>query len=234
VQVGGHKYSFFYCIEATPCTAAQDYITKKGLAAKAGLQGVGDQPISLAGSNFTQQCATAKSKGADVVIIGAGATAVTAIGRDCANQGYHPIYITEALAAVNSLAQDPNLSGLILGNVAFPYMSSSTPAEQAFQAAVKRYAPNLDVSGAAAGAWASGELFKKALLNLGQEAYGDVTPALVAKAMHTIKGEALGGLAPGKLDFSGSLPVPDRCAFITQIKGGAFVAPIGDQQICEP
>ena len=232
---GGTKYSFLYCIEATPCTAAEDLATKQGLAAKAGLQGVGDQPISLAGANFTQQCSTAKSKGADVLIVGAGATALTAIARDCANQSYHPRIITESLAAVTSLQGDPNLEGLAIGNTQFPWTDALNPAQQAFAAAMAKYAPNTDNSGAAAAAWTSGELLKKAILNLGQEAFGDITPALVLKGLGTIHGETLGGLAPNSITFHPGAPASlNRCSFISVIQGGKWVDPLNGQQICEP
>lgn len=232
---GGTKYSFLYCIEATPCTAAEDLATKQGLAAKAGLQGVGDQPISLAGANFTQQCSTAKSKGADVLIVGAGATALTAIARDCANQSYHPRIITESLAAVTSLQRDPNLDGLAIGNTQFPWTDALNPAQQAFAAAMAKYAPNVDTSGAAAAAWTSGELLKKAILNLGQDAYGDITPALVLKGLGTIHNETLGGLASNSITFHAGAPATlNRCSFISVVQGGKWVDPLNGQQICEP
>ena len=234
-MTGGHKYSFFYCIEATPCSAAQDYVTKKGLAQKAGLTGVGDQPISLAGANFTQQCQTAKSKGADVVIVGAGATALTAIARDCANQGYHPKIITESLAAVTSLQSNPQLDGLGISNTQFPWTDSLNPAQAAFQAAMQKYAPTVDNSGAAAAAWTSGELLKKAILNLGADAYGAITPALVLKGLATITNEKLGGLTAGTISFhAGATPTINRCAYISVIQGGKWVDPLNGQQICEP
>ncbi|HVU72886.1 MAG TPA: ABC transporter substrate-binding protein, partial [Mycobacteriales bacterium] len=232
---GGTKYSFLYCIEATPCTAAQDLITKQGLGAKAGLQSVGDQPISLAGSNFTQQCQTAKSKGADVLIVGAGATALTAIARDCSNQGYHPRIITESLAAVTSLQSNPQLDGLAIGNTQFPWTDALTPAQQAFAAAMAKYAPSVDNSGSAAAAWTSGELLKKAILNLGQAAYGDITSADVLKGLGMVKNETLGGLAPGKITFNPGAPASlNRCGFVSVIANGKWTDPLHGQQICEP
>lgn len=230
-----HKYSFMYCIEATPCTAAQAYVTKKGLAKKAGLTGVGDQPISLAQSSFVQQCATAKSKGADIVIIGAGATAVSAVGRDCASQNYHPLYITESLAAINSLDTNPNLNGLTIGLTSFPWMETATPAERAYQAAIKQFDPSLDNGGGAADAWTDGQLLKAAIESLGKKGYGTITPALVIEGLHNIKNNNLGGLAPGELNFShGGNTAPDKCSFIASISHGKWVAPIGNNQICGP
>lgn len=232
--LGGTKYALMYCIEASPCTEGKQLVSDDQVGEKAGLVDVADIPISIAGTNFSQQCQEAKSKGADVVFIGGATTTVQSITRDCAHQNYHPLYVTEALAVVNSIAKDPDVDGLIISSTVFPYTESSLPGEVEFQAAIQKYAPSLDVSGAAASSWVSGELLKKAILSLGDAAYGDITPAMITKGLKTIKGETLGGLAPSSLDFTGPTAVPDRCAFVLRIQGGAFTAPLGNKQICEP
>ena len=232
-QSGGHKFSYLQCIEATPCAVARKWIEKN--AAAAGLQEGGVQPISLAGSNFTQQCQTAKNQGDDVMFVGAGATANTAVARDCANQNYHPIFATIGLGANNALEDDPNEAGLTLALATFPWMLGITPAEAAYQAALQRYAPNIVTSGGGAQGWVSGELLKKAILNLGQAAYGDVTPAMIVQGLHMMKNETLGGLAPNGLTFPDGQPAtPVKCAFIAQIKSGQWSAPLGNGQVCGP
>ncbi|HVU71429.1 MAG TPA: ABC transporter substrate-binding protein [Mycobacteriales bacterium] len=232
-QSGGHKFSYLQCIEATPCSVARKWIEKN--AAAAGLQEGGVQPISLAGSNFTQQCQTAKNQGDDVMFVGAGATANTAVARDCANQNYHPIFATIGLGANNALEDDPNEAGLTLGLPTFPWMLGSTPAEAAYQAALQRYAPNIVTSGGGAQGWTSGELLKKAILNLGQAAYGTITPAMIVQGLHMMKNETLGGLAPNGLTFPDGQPAtPVKCSFIAQIKGGKWSAPLGNNQVCGP
>ncbi|HVU72654.1 MAG TPA: ABC transporter substrate-binding protein, partial [Mycobacteriales bacterium] len=232
---GGHKYSFFYCVEASPCTSGEDSLTHKGIAAKAGLESVGDQPISLAGSNFTQQCQTAKGKGADVVFIGAGVSAVTAISRDCANQNYHPIYLALSLGVTNSQESDPNLDGLAIGNAQFAWMTTGTPALTEYHDALARYAPSLDNSGGAAAGWTSGKLFQAAILKLGSAAYGDLTSADVLKGLALIHGETLGGLVPGQLTFHAGAPATlDPCVFIAAIKNAKWSTANGGRAICGP
>ncbi|HVU71424.1 MAG TPA: ABC transporter substrate-binding protein [Mycobacteriales bacterium] len=232
-QEGGHRATFLQCIEASGCALASKYIREYGDSAGLTLTSV--QPISLAGTNFTQQCQNARQQDDDVVIIAAGATAVTAIGRDCADQRYHPRFLTLGIGATNRLESDPNLDGLTLGLPSFPWMDDRTPAERRFLAAISRYAPDLDSSGSASQAWTSGELLKKAIESLGADAYGDLTPALVARGLHTLRGETLGGLAPGVLTFPAGAPAtPDKCAYFASIVDGRWGAPIGDQQVCAP
>lgn len=235
VLQGGTKYSFFYCIEASPCTQCENMLTKQGIAAKAGLHAVGDQPISLAGSNFTQQCATAKSKGANVIFIGAGVSAVNAIGRDCASQNYHPIYLALSLGVTNSQQSDPNLQGLAIGSVQFPWMATGTPALTAYHDALARYAPTLDDSGGAAAGWTSGELFERAILNLGSAAYGNITSADVIKGLAMIHNNNLGGLVGGHLNFHANAPATlDSCVFVAVISKDKWAPAQGGRAICEP
>jgi branched-chain amino acid transport system substrate-binding protein len=235
-QMQGHtKVALFYCIEATPCTQLRDQIERKGLAAKSGTTVVYDAPISLAGSNFTQQCSNARQAGADAILVAAPASTLGAAARDCTQQNYHPLFITEGLAGLNSLADDPNLDGLALGDTTFPWMLSSSPAQATYHQALARYAPGVESSGSAANAWAAGQLLRTAILKLGRAAYGDITAALVRQGLGMIKNETLGGLAPNELTFTPGAPAAlVRCGFIAQIKGGQWTSPLGNAQICEP
>jgi branched-chain amino acid transport system substrate-binding protein len=231
---GGKKYSFLYCVEATTCTQAHSYLTG-GMDAKTGMQSVGDQPISLTGSNFTQQCKTAQSRGADVIIVGAAASTLAAIARDCRNQNYRPMFVTASVALAPGQERDPNLDGLIVSTPVFPWMRNVSPAEQEFQSAVKRYAPTTMVTGQMAASWTAGVAFEKAVTNLGADGRGTLSSDLILRGLASFKKETLGGLVAGSLTFrNGAAPDPNRCMFIARISGGKWTDPAKVEPICEP
>jgi len=231
---GRTKMSVFYCVETTACTSIKDQVVR--WAPAAGSKVVDQQQIALGQANFTTNCIQARNAGADAITVAADGPSISRVADNCATQGYHPMITIGGLAITNDQATDPNLEGMTVSVSNFPWMLSATPAQEAFQQAMRQYAPNALLSGTAASAWASAELFKKAVENTGPAAtQGPITRQLVLEGLWKIKNETLGGLAPPSLNFNQGKPVTsNRCYFAAQIKGGKWTAPYGNQTFCAP
>jgi branched-chain amino acid transport system substrate-binding protein len=232
--LGKPKIALFYCIESTVCSSAKPVYEHE--APVAGDTLVDEEQISLGQADFTANCLNARGKGAQVIVVIADASAMSRVADNCAAQGYHPLISTGALSANNQQPSDPNLDGMVIGLQTFPWFSASTPAQEAFQTAMATYAPGLVLSGPDAQAWASAELFKRAVELTGSKATsGPITRQLVLQGLWQIRNETLGGLAANSLNFVQGEPSPSvKCLFLAQIKGGKWTAPIGLQQLCEP
>jgi branched-chain amino acid transport system substrate-binding protein len=98
-----------------------------------------------------------------------------------------------------------------------------------YQAALKRYAPNLASSPTTATVWTAGALLR----DIGRQLPpGAVRAADFFPGLYAIKNNTLGGLV-GPLTFSEGKPAAEvRCVFSIKIQGGRFVAPNGSRQAC--
>jgi branched-chain amino acid transport system substrate-binding protein len=228
------KISLFYCVESTVCSTGRQLYGQE--ASPAGVTIVDEEQISLGQADFTANCLNARNKGAQVIDVIADASAMSRIADNCAAQNYHPTIATGALSANNQQPSDPNLDGMFISMQVFPWFLGGTPAQQAFQSGMSTYAQGLQLSGPDAQAWASGELFKRAVENAGGSATtGPITRQLVLQGLWKIQNETLGGLAAHTLNFQQGQSSPAvKCVFVAQVKGAKWVAPQGLQEVCSP
>lgn len=225
------KAAVFYCQESTACGYANSQFV--AAAQRFGVSVVDQEKISVAQPDFTEQCLNAHQKGVQAIFVGADGATGERVARDCSQQGYHPAYYNSALAMTQDQASDPNLDGLTVTTAVFPWMESSTPAEQQFQNAMRQYAPNLTPSAAAAQAWTSGMMLDAAVEALGAEAtQGPLTSGLIAQGLWKLQHDTLGGLSPG-VTFASGKPAPlQTCTGLAEIKRGQWVAPQGNTFTC--
>jgi hypothetical protein len=117
----------------------------------------------------------------------------------------------------------------------FPFFDTSTPATQAFQAAIKQYAPGLGSQRGsfAAHVWVSAELFAAAVKAAGN---GPITPASVKSGLYALPaGTTLGGLsAPLTFTKGASKPNQVTCYFVWGNKDGHPIEPQGLKTSCAP
>jgi branched-chain amino acid transport system substrate-binding protein len=217
-QAGGNKLGFMYCAEDAACTTA--YQRASAVAPKAGLQPVYAQQVSLAQPSYTAECLNARSKGVNILQIAVDANSVERIGRDCAGQGFRPLYASGSLIVTSALAQDPQLDGLVASEPTFPWTFSGSPAAQEYQQSIAALAPNLATSSTTSAAWVSGKLLQAALAHVSPAS--PVTSQDVINGLYALHNETLGGLAP-PLNFVANQPAPvARCYFGTQIVHGQW------------
>jgi branched-chain amino acid transport system substrate-binding protein len=234
VNIGKKKWAVWYCAESPVCSNGKNVVRK--WEAKAGIQVVDEEQVSIAAANFTSNCLNARNAGAEVIYNINDGSSHSRVADNCAAQGYKPLIATSSSVATNAHQKNPNLEGMFVAAPNAPWMLSSTPALQAYQAGMKKYAPNEDLTGTALQTWASAELFKKAIENVGAAAKsGKITSPMVLEGLWKVKNETLGGLAPKSLNFRKNQPVvPNKCVFIARIVKGKWFGPIGLENICRP
>ena len=212
---GKKKIGLVYCLEASNCTDAYQ-VLKNGGAKKAGATVVYEAQISITSTDYSAQCQGARSAGADQLLLAMDGSAIQRFARSCAALGYYPAITTSAIATGSVVTSDPNVQRMTLSvaHVVFPWMRSDTPAQQAYQAAMRAYAPDVPSDGSTSQAWVAGEMFRAAVEKLGPEASTDITTAKVLKGLALLRNDSLGGLTTPFSVTAGQSHAPENnCYF---------------------
>jgi branched-chain amino acid transport system substrate-binding protein len=228
VQAGYTKLAFLYCIEDATCTNGYDKTIADGGAKAAGATPVYTATYSLTQPDFTSQCLAAQQAGATVFYMAGDGDSLVRLARDCAAQGYKPLYLASSIGVTASVQADPLLNGLLSAQSQFPWTDSYTPAQAAYQAAMKTYAPTVAGSGTTAAVWAAGELATAADQFLGP----NPTSAQFLQGLWSIKNNNLGGLAPPLTFTAHGLAGQSQCYFEMILKNGQFVDPNSGNSVC--
>lgn len=229
---GAKTWGLIYCVEVNVCTGIHERAQQ--LATAAGVNFVFDQPTTLTQTDFTAECQNAKNKGVDNLFVAADGSALIRVARSCASIGYRPKFGAAGIATTQTMGQDPNVRSatVTLGTSTAPFPATDTPGAQAFNAAMKRYAPGQPLSQAAMDAYASGKLFEAALAQVAAARSGPVTTAMVKEGLGKIRGETLDGLSP-PITFTAGKPAPRiNCYFVIRLTDSGFTAPNGSKPQC--
>jgi branched-chain amino acid transport system substrate-binding protein len=225
---GDNKLGFLYCVEDPVCSQGYQEFYQGGLAQQFGMDPVYASSFSLTQPDFTAQCISAKQAGANIVLLGGDGNSLERLARDCAAQGYDPVYEALSIGVSSSMQGDDQLNGMISGQQTFPWMDNETPAQAAYQSAIRMYAPSLQSSGASAGEWTSGMLAVAADKYLGT----NPTTGEFLQGLWSIKNNDLGGLSV-PLTFNQNAPAStDTCYFLITMKNGVFVDPNNGNYQC--
>jgi branched-chain amino acid transport system substrate-binding protein len=228
LAAGKKKLGFLYCVEAPACTYAYNYLIKGGHAQADGADPAYSSSFSLTQPSFTAQCLQARQAGVDFIFLGGDGNSLERVARDCAAQGYQPQYEAVSLGVSASMQDDPQLDGMLATQASFPWMDSGTPAQAAYQEAIRRYAPGLVGSGASSNEWTAGQLAVAASKFLG----ANPTAAQFLQGLWSIKNNDLGGLSPPlTFNANGNASIA-RCYFAIQLKGGKFADPSNGKYVC--
>jgi branched-chain amino acid transport system substrate-binding protein len=218
--------AIFACVEAKACSNVTS--AGPGYAQKSGLNLVSSSQVSLAQPDFTAQCQTAKSKGAEVVMLYVDVNSIDRVLRSCSSINYHPQYAAYSLAAALSTARDPLAEGLVAALGVMPWVVSSNPAIQSFTQTMSRYAPGAEVGLKESLAWGAVKLFEAA----GQRLPDAPTPQDILNGLWTIKNQDFGGMT-NSLTFTQNQPPPRvGCTWVVQVRGGQWTSPNNGQKIC--
>jgi branched-chain amino acid transport system substrate-binding protein len=221
------KYALVYCVEAPTCDLMNRHLTES--AARYGEQIVYSSRISLTQPDFTAQCLGAQQSGAQALYLGADASTQERIASSCARQGYHPLFTTDSLALTNHMGQLPALDGMIAASPVFPWiLTGGSPEIEAYVQAFREGAPDLELSGATADAWASGELLKKAAAGMGSVPTSDA----IFAGLWAMKNETVGGLTPPQTYIAHQPSPPITCYFLVKAAGGRWTSPTGARYQC--
>jgi branched-chain amino acid transport system substrate-binding protein len=218
VSRGYTKMAVLYCVEDPGCGETVSSFEQPGTNV-AGATTVYSSTISLTQPDFTAQCIDAKNAGATFVYFAGDSDSLIRMANNCVAQNYHPIYAVDSLAVTANLTSDANLAGLLAGQSDFPWIDSYTANEQAYQQAMKQYAPNVPGSASTAAEWTAG------MLAVAADRYLTASPtsAEFLQGLWAIKNDPLGGLAPPLTYTQGQPATPSPCYFLMTIQNGQFV-----------
>lgn len=238
VKAGNKRVSILTCVEASACSYAKNLLIDKGLAAKTGGELAYQATISLTQTDFTAECQNSKTNKADAIFIYADSSSIQRLTRSCAGLGYVVPIIANGIAVSTDLARDPNVTKatVFAAPGTFPWMSADNPAQQAFQAALKKYAPSLEPDGSTAIAWVSGKMFEKVIESLGPAARTQaITTEMIYQGLGNIKNETLGGLIPPVTFKAGQPHAPSQpCFYAVKLDASGWSAPFGSKATCQP
>ncbi len=226
----GPKLGNLYCAELPACAATQTLLLTFGkpldLAVSYGSK------VSASAPDFTAVCQGLIKSGVQSYTLGLGAATLKQVASQCEQQGLTAKLVLSDVAD-STFTSDAQFNGVEVVDDTFPFFEDSTPATQAFHAALKQYSPTvgtaaIPLNSQAAAAWASGKLFEAAVAASGT---GPITSESVKKGLYALKGDTLGGLTP-PLAFTAGKATNYNCSWVYTIKDGAFVAPNGTTATC--
>lgn len=226
----GHRNAavgIFACVEAQACSTV--YSAGPGYAQKAGLRLVYRAQVSLTQPDFTAECQSAKSAGAQAIMLYVDVNSIDRVLRSCSSIDYHPQYAAYSLAAALSTANDPLANGLIAALGDLPWLVTSNSAVQQFRQTMAQYAPGAEVGLKETLAWAAAKLFELAGQNLSEPPTSDS----ILQGLWAIKNQNLGGLTPA-LTFTKDQPPPKvGCNWVVQVESGHWTSPDNGQMHCQ-
>jgi branched-chain amino acid transport system substrate-binding protein len=198
------------------------------VARPAGAAVVIEIEMSLGQQSFTSECLQIRNARADNIYVGADGATLGRVMRDCTQQGYTGIMTGNALALVDRNKSEPTFNNrFVAASFIFPWIKNSLPAERAYQAAARRYAPGTILSGAAAGAWTSGKMLEAAVGAVADKArQGPITRALILEGLYKLRNETLGGLTAPWTYRPGKTAPDQPCYSLIAIVNGQWAAPI--------
>jgi branched-chain amino acid transport system substrate-binding protein len=176
--------------------------------------------IAAADPFYTAACLSMQSAGVDALLLGVASDVGTRVIDDCAKQGYRPQFIASGGTVDGALAEVSKGGTSFAGQIAsFPWWVS-TPAVKNYRDVMAKYAPGKEYRNhVQSTAWASLELFRKAMSN----ASDNPTAAETLAALYTIKNESLGGLIASPVTYrSGEKSPPIGCFFVYKLTNGTF------------
>jgi branched-chain amino acid transport system substrate-binding protein len=209
------KIAVLTCREAQGCTEAATGWPEAGK--KVGFETVYRAEVSIAQPDFTAECLGARNAGAELMFVAVDPNSVRRLGSSCGRQTYKPVYVLPSGVISSGQARDENLEGALGVNLVMPWMSSATPGQKEWQAAVKRFNPSLQLNITTPFGWVSGKMLEKA--GTGRIGANPSRAGLLAGLL-TFKGETLGGIAP-PLTFTASRK-NSECWFTVNFKGGSW------------
>jgi branched-chain amino acid transport system substrate-binding protein len=241
-DAGAKKAAVMLCTEVAACAQAVPLFEAD--TKQIGQELVYSALASQTQASYTAECLAAKNKGAEAV-----AAFVNAIvfSRDCARQGYKPIYISSASGpGRETIKTAPELGNSVGSEAHWPCISDTAPGPiKEFNAAMKKYGHGEWVKGGAkydqlgsgsCTSWVGGEAFKKAIENAAVAATATATSADVIKGLSMFKEETLGGMAPKITLSDGTKPNPRQlCMWLYKWKDLEYsFLPASGAVTCQP
>jgi branched-chain amino acid transport system substrate-binding protein len=223
-KVGARKVAVVACAEDPSCLAANPVF--EAAAKDLGVDYAGTLQVASTAPNYTAECLELINRGAEYTQVSLQAQSGAKLANDCIRQGYGGWFGASSSTLGPELYQVPKLR--MAGGVnAFPWWVDSKPVQNYREVMQKHGVPEDSYARTpATAAWATGELFRKALSGITQEQ--DVTRQTVMDAYGAISGEDLDGLLPQPVSFPSGQPSPPiKCYWLYNFQDGKFNADAG-------
>jgi branched-chain amino acid transport system substrate-binding protein len=235
-QLGITTVGSLACSEAAQCAAANGLA--KAVFGGAGITDNYGGLVSSTATDYTASCLTAEQKGVKgLILLVPTASEGQVIAGDCQRQNYSPSYIIPGEAIGAGYLASAAFNNAFTSAPTLPWFSTA-PAMADFNAAMKQYAPSLDLSSSntqepltATDAWVSGLMFQEAVKLSGVT--GIPTSADILAGLAKFKNDTLGGMAAG-LTYTNPKNKTEGCYFTVQIKSQKFTLPNGATPACVP
>lgn len=218
-----------YCVEAPLCSAVGPKLRE--YAQRHGLTLTYSQQVTIVAPDYTSQCQAAQRAGTEILFIAMDPNAIKRVGRSCASVNFHPQYATISMLGPPTIADDPNLDGLVASMGVITPMISGNAALDEYQQAMARYAPGIDARHDPGGitGWTSGKLLEAT----GPHLSDTPTSADLLEGLWGIKDNDLGGLTTPLTFTQGQPTRPKFCYWTFQFSGGkSTLGPTGSERVC--
>jgi branched-chain amino acid transport system substrate-binding protein len=224
------------CSEASQCAAANGLA--KAIFAGVGIPDTYGGLVSSTATDYTASCLAAQQKGVKgLILLVPTASEGQVIAGDCQRQNYSPSYIIPGEAIGAGYLQSNVFNNAFTNSPTLPWFSTA-PAMADFTAAMKQYAPSLDLNSnstqeplTATDAWVSGLMFQEAVKLSGVT--GIPTTADILAGLAKFKNDTLGGMAAG-LTYTNPTNKAEGCYFTIKIESQKFTLPNGATPSCVP
>jgi branched-chain amino acid transport system substrate-binding protein len=235
-EQGISKVGSLACSEAAQCAAANGLA--KAVFDGAGMSDVYGGLVSSTATDYTASCIAAEQTGAKaLILLVPTASEGQVIAGDCQRQNYTPSYVIPGEAIGAGYLASAAFNNAFTSAPTLPWFSTA-PAMSDFNAAMKQYAPSLNLNSSsvqepltATDAWVSGLMFQEAVKLSG--ATGIPTSADILAGLKKFKNETLGGMAAG-LTFTDPTNKTEGCFFTIKIVKQQFTLPGGATPACVP
>jgi branched-chain amino acid transport system substrate-binding protein len=235
-QLGITTVGSLACSEAAQCASANTLA--KDVFGGAGISDVYGGLVSSTATDYTASCLAAEQKGVKgLILLVPSASEGQVIAGDCQRQNYSPSYIIPGEAVGAGYLGSAAFNNAFTSAPTLPWFSTA-PAMADFNAAMKQYAPSVNLNSpsvqeplTATDAWVSGLMFAEAVKLSG--ATGIPTSADILAGLAKFKDEILGGMAAG-LTYTNPKNKTEGCFFPMQIKSQQFTLPNGATPSCVP
>jgi branched-chain amino acid transport system substrate-binding protein len=235
-QLGITTVGSLACSEAAQCAAANTLA--KAVFGGAGIPYTYGGLVSSTATDYTASCLAAEQKGVKgLILLVPTSSEGQVIAGDCQRQNYSPSYIIPGEAVGAGYLQSAAFNNAFTSAPTLPWFSTA-PAMADFDAAMKQYAPSVNLNSSsvqepltATDAWVSGLMFQEAVKLSGVT--GIPTSADILAGLAKFKDETLGGMAAG-LTYTDPTNKIESCYFTIQIKSQQFTLPNGATPSCVP
>jgi branched-chain amino acid transport system substrate-binding protein len=234
-EVGGRTTIFPICAENPSCGAAEPLA--KSAAAGLGLKFAGQLKVAASTPDLTAQCLQIKNKGVDYVAIALQTSTAMRLISACKTQGYTGRWgIWNGSVLPEVIKKNDAGVPIEIGLTSFPWFTDDAPVKAYRNMMNNQGVPETTWADAhSTAAYATAELFKKAVSSAAPGSAKTMTRAGLLQAYAGVRNETLGGLLPQPVTFTPDKPQPlVTCFWLAKFENGQFSGATLGRPVCDP